>query len=108
MNTETCLAAPEKEQLRTQLFFGRVAMTQSWELNTFLTCHSSTKKGSEKFRARGNTAADCPDGGCEGTSVTITHLNHRKVLVLSPLAAFTRVLRGGHAWGAPCEALGLQ
>lgn len=58
-----CLAAPGKEQLRTRLFFGRVAMTQtqSWELNIFLTCHSNTKKGSEKCRARRNMGPGCPD-----------------------------------------------
>lgn len=58
-----CLAAPGREQLRTRMFFGRVAMTQSCGLNIFLTCESNTKKGSEKCRARRNTGPVCPDRG---------------------------------------------
>lgn len=86
-------------------------MTQSWELNIFLTCHSSTKKGSEKFRARGNTGADCPDEG-----VWRDKCDNHTFESSKGLGAFTTgcVHTGAEGWPHPsgeaalCEALRLQ
>lgn len=62
--TLSCVLGSSFEGAAQDIFvFGRVVMTQSWQLNISLLCHSNTAKGSAKCSTRRSMAPGCPHGG---------------------------------------------